>query len=394
MNFKKRVNGSWTDIPHYIHKTDTDTLTTLPDVVYVNDTTATVGLKGNTIQSGTPTPDNPIMPQGTGERTGNLAQWEKGGINVSTGANEAYRTKEQGGTCEQLRTQYIYCIGNHDYVLSTNKYPVQTFISFYDENKNYLARTSGTPQGETRNFRTNVNAKYMRAQLAHAVENQVYPAIEGNAQFAIMLGSTPLPYEPYGYKLDISCGDTITSIYLGEVVTTRKIKKLVLTGEENFVYDSNYTRFRFVMPNSLIIGVRRTPVICTHYEAVTDGRPIEEVINNTIYSDSVRQDRWWIEDERFSSANDFKAYLAEQYAAGTPVTIWYILTEPETAIVNEPLMKIGDYADEITNVSVPTIVGTNTFDVDTTVQPSEVTLNYHGWHPIANIHEHDNGAWN
>lgn len=51
MNFNKRVNGSWTDTPHYIHKTDTDILTTLPDVVYVNDTTATVGLKGNMEQA-------------------------------------------------------------------------------------------------------------------------------------------------------------------------------------------------------------------------------------------------------------------------------------------------------------------------------------------------------
>lgn len=56
MNFKKRVNGSWTDTPHYVHSTSTDTLTTLPAVVYPNATTATVGLKGNTSQaSGTTT---------------------------------------------------------------------------------------------------------------------------------------------------------------------------------------------------------------------------------------------------------------------------------------------------------------------------------------------------
>ena len=29
-------------------------------------------ISGNTVQSGTPTPDSPIMPEGTGERTGNL----------------------------------------------------------------------------------------------------------------------------------------------------------------------------------------------------------------------------------------------------------------------------------------------------------------------------------
>lgn len=45
----------WHDTPHYIHNTSTDTLTTLPAVLYPNDTTATVGLKGNMEQSGTGT---------------------------------------------------------------------------------------------------------------------------------------------------------------------------------------------------------------------------------------------------------------------------------------------------------------------------------------------------
>lgn len=56
MNFKKRVNGSWTDAPHYIHNTATDTIATLPTMLYPTGTTATVGLKGNTSQqSGTTT---------------------------------------------------------------------------------------------------------------------------------------------------------------------------------------------------------------------------------------------------------------------------------------------------------------------------------------------------
>lgn len=52
----------WHDIPHYIMGTDTDTITTLPADIYANDTTATVGLKGNMEQSGTPTPTTPIQP--------------------------------------------------------------------------------------------------------------------------------------------------------------------------------------------------------------------------------------------------------------------------------------------------------------------------------------------
>lgn len=57
----------WHDTPNYIHKTDTDTFTTLPAVLYPTGTTATVGLKGNTAQSGTPSPQNPVIPQGCGD---------------------------------------------------------------------------------------------------------------------------------------------------------------------------------------------------------------------------------------------------------------------------------------------------------------------------------------
>lgn len=53
------------------------------------------------------------------------------------------------------------------------------------------------------------------------------------------LGSTALPYEPYGYKLPLTVNSTAYPIYLGEAQTTRKIKKLVLTGGEDWVYSSS-----------------------------------------------------------------------------------------------------------------------------------------------------------
>lgn len=100
-----------------------------------------------------------------------------------------------------------------------------------------------------------------------------------------------------------------------------------------------------------------------------------------------------INTTRVSTVTDFKAYLSAQYAAGTPVTVWYVLATEETGIVNEPLMKIGEYADTVSGISIPTIAGANTISVGTTVQPSEVTVNYKGWHPVADVHERDNGAW-
>ena len=394
MKFKKRTNGSWIDIPYYINTTMTDNFTVLPATLYTDNSEIVVGIKGDAIQSGIPTPESPVMPQGTGDNTGNL-------FDISTAVlgkwiNSAGEEKTSSVQTPQYRlnhTDYISVEPNTEYTFSYDgDYSTSTTVAmcWFNNNKEIVAKSDYPTSGQkvySFSATAPTTAKYCIVNFTG------YNGI-GKSDMIFTAGSTVPPYEPYGYKITISCDDTLIPIYLGETSTTRKIKKLVLTGEESFVYDSNYTRFRFVIPNSLILGVRRTPIICTHYEAIADGRPIEEVTRNTIYSDSARQDRWWIETEDFTSADDFKAYLAAQYAAGTPVTIWYILTTEETGIVNEPLMKIGNYADEIINISVPTIVGTNTFDVDTTVQPSEVTLYYHGWHPIDNIHEHNNGAWN
>jgi hypothetical protein len=79
-----------------------------------------------------------------------------------------------------------------------------------------------------------------------------------------------------------------------------------------------------------------------------------------------------------TSLNDFKTYLQQQYTAGTPVTIWYVLAEPETAVVNEPLHKISTYADTISmaqaGVEISTTKGFNTITTGTTVLPSNIEV--------------------
>ena len=192
-------------------------------------------------------------------------------------------------------------------------------------------------------------------------------------------GSTPLPYEPYGYKIPISSANTTTPIYLGEGESTRRIKKIVLDSTENWKEGtSNY--YIFISVSGKGNGIPNSTALSTHTESGV-------VVNNNgtalFFKKSVFV---------HSSLADFKTYLAQQYAAGTPVTVWYVLAEPETGIVNEPLMKIGDYADSTSGITIPTITGKDTFDVETTLKPSEVSLSYTGWHD-ATVKEWDGSDW-
>lgn len=268
----KKYNGSTWE--HSLRKltTATDTITTLPVDVYADGNNATAGLRGNTVQSGTPTPDNPIMPQGCG----NL-------------------------------------------------------------------ETVGAKAGQ--------------------------------------------------YKIPISSANTTTLVYLGEVQTTRKVKKLVLTGEENWIYRQGVPSSVFFL-EMIDLNVVDNHGLCTHYLNQDSGGFDVLQDKHVLIKLSSTGTKWFlaVRDTDFGLPS-FKAYLAQQYAAGTPVTVYYVLETPETGIVNEPLMKIGDYADTVSGITVPTITGKDTFDVETTLKPSEVSLSYTGWHD-ASVEEWDGSQWN
>ena len=407
MNAKKRVNGSWVDAPYYIHKTAADTFTTLPVDVYADGNNATVGLKGNTTQSGTPTSHNPIMPKGCGERTANLypldasklhvgriendgtIDYEIGTLTVEPGsvtyeANEAWRG---------FYTDFIQVNEKEKLTFSsTNSTTMALSCSCYDENDNFLGKATAQSTASTRTFTLLTGTKKVRVSVTSS--DTTYTILRP----MLNSGSTPLPYEPYGYKIPVvtSADGTepiITPIYLGEVETTRKIKKLVLTGEETwFLYSSNNVH-QFYTQDMAIGGVASSSAYSTiaPYGMTANNRNGNYGCYTVTKGDEIAFQMYGSKAD-FPAQTEWKTYLAAQYAAGTPVTVWYVLATPEIGIVNEPLMKIGNYADEVSNISIPTITGKNIVDVETVLKPSEVSFNYAGWH-TAVVHKRINGAW-
>lgn len=165
-------------------------------------------------------------------------------------------------------------------------------------------------------------------------------------------------------------------IYLGEVETTRKIVKYELTGDETFTQSSNPLYYIVTLPKTPLL---RNALYSTHF--VAGGSDIAEGACRFAGSEAVPDNRLIFNyDNGVGGITNFKNWITQQYAAGTPVTVWYVLATEETAVVNEPLMKIGDYADSLTatqaGVEVPTIKGNNTLDIDTSVKPSNVYIKY------------------
>ena len=387
--------STWHDIPHYIHNTSTDTLTTLPADIYANDTTATVGLKGDMQQTGTPTPQNPIQPQETGERTGNLLNLQEVAdaypndtsfdgitLDIYGGTTNLFN---RGITVDFPSGCYFSCIPLEKENASTNGRV--RFIYTDDTVKEvYITKNDGTPSAG-------------RGEIEKPVKSLRFNWSSFNSGFKFKLamlntGSTALPYEPYGIKIPISSASTTTPVYLGEVESTRQIKQLVLTGEENFQEHSSISGLFTLTSITDYLFVNATTTLSTHYNSVSNYGS-SYVPNGCLafFWGSGRTERiLYIHDDTYTSADDFKAYLAQQYANGTPVTVWYVLATDTTGIVNEPIRKLGDYADTVSGITIPTITGKDTFDVLTTLKPSEVSLSYTGWHD-ASAKEWDGSEW-
>jgi hypothetical protein len=355
------------------------TLTGIPPLSFKSNGKPLISwsMKGNGQQQGTPTPDAPIQPIFCGARTGQLfdennawyGEWVNS--NGTTTTNAPYAAFQE----YEIRSATVFVAKYHGVK------PYSHSIAFYDSNGDFISRVHrSNPSASGDRFDVPSGATKARYQVAvdNATEKMNPEKLK---QLKIMLntGSAALPYEPYGWKIPITCAGQTVPVYLGEAPTVRRVRKLVLDGTENWklwAMSSSSTTERFYINVS---GVGSFAGICTHFQNVSDS---SDIIHFRFGGTNNNEMLFWIDKQDAPTVADFKAYLAAQYAAGTPVCVWYVLAEPETEIINEPLAKIGDYADELSStdagVSIPTVKGQNTLTVETELQPSEMSITYKG----------------
>ena len=458
------------------------TLTGIPPLSFKADGAPLISwsMKGNGSQSGTPTPDNPVMPTFCGVRTWNLfdADTWYGVYKLPDGTYQ--------GTYSSLYTIKAKPFSADDIGRTF------TFSMNLSETQGNV-RVSANVNGTIINGTTNQSKKTSVVTFTVETVNDtifvnygtIGDTVETMSNIMLNLGSTALPYEPFGYKIPISCGgenlfdknaqagqiyvtDSVqrygveiqvpagtytasggtstsfaktkigdvygeatslqyarvftlasdgymliysssqaaydaakdgimlnlgstakpyapysrqtTPVYLGQVRTVRKIRKLVLTGDEEWFL--SYGSFRLVLSGYL--RERGWIPICSHYKGIDFVSGGDSLRNGEIafLLSGSGNNFMYICDSSFATVDAWKSYLAAQYTAGTPVTVWYVLATEQTGIVNEPLCKIGDYADELHStdaaVTISTVKGSNTLTVDTTLQPSEMSITYRG----------------
>lgn len=343
------------------------TLTGVPPLSFTGNGKPLISwsMLGNSQQNGTPAPDAPIMPGFVGERTANLFDWSA----VATGYRITWNTGELIEDATAIMSDFIQVSRG---VCRTNA----SFIMLgYDSSKVYVGTYNPSTTEFKKEFGNNTTYFNIPSKVTF-VRLLSFSRTIGTLSSSTMFntGLTSLPYEPYGWKIPVTSAGQTVPIYLGQVQTTRRIKKLVLTGEENWVleYDDH-----FYIDNMMPGAKRSMLVICTHQQSIVPNHNARE---NVYISGSCRLN--FTTQMITHTIEAFTDWLKSQYSVGTPVTVWYVLAEPETAIINEPLAKIGTYADELhsadAGVSIPTARGSNTLTVETDLKPSEMTITYRG----------------
>ena len=347
------------------------------DTIYANGQPITAyTIKGNTVQNSTPTPSNPVAVNGVGEETVNL-------FPVSSFTGKSYTVMNNFNSASETieflpNTQYTISL-DFSSTLQTGIFKI-TFV-YTDETSSSSDWLYGTTH---RTLTSNVGKTVSSISLTDYAQ-YVDVTI---SDIMLNAGSTALPYEPYGYNIPISNGQGSAVNYLGSVQSNRQIQKLVLTGQENwYIYEAAssipYPTYQFYTIGLNMGGKTGLSAYCTiaPYGLTTSTRQNGEYGAYMVSSGADIGLQMYGSKSQFPDVTAWETYLQQQYAAGTPVTVWYVLATPETGIVNEPLMKIGDYADSISNAtSIPTTDGANSITVDTTVQPSEFTATWTGWH--------------
>lgn len=281
-------------------------------------------------ESGTPSPSSPQAISGfTGANIrvvgSNLTdeQWELGTIDGTTGANTP-------GSTSLRTTNYIPIAPNTTYYfyigvgITTNPY-------LYDQNKQYIGRLGSYIKNQT--FTTPSNAYYIRLGLpvgyGTTYNNNVsinYPATD-TAYHAYNSTTTPITWQDeagtvYGGSLDVTSG---------VLTVTHAIIDL---GDLSWTYDSAYTRFASSISGGKSYGtaVRTAPFICTCYQTISDGRPLSQVPNNSIYNGN--SNSVYIKTSDYTDAGQFTTAVTGEklvYELATPVT--YQLTPTQISAI-------------------------------------------------------------
>ncbi len=282
---------------------------------------------------------NTVNEEGVGVKTENL--WSP-----STPSEEG-RYIDSSGTLGTdtgwIACDYVGIDSNEQYTFSVNTTPgALAHHAFYDSNGQFIsAINSGT-----QTFITPNDAAYARFSYRRTTTEITLTEGSTPLDTYIYIGDTQLMQDEYvsyseqAVHKSISLygiEDNIDTLDLSTGILTRKVKKIVLNGTEDFGYQRYTYTASFVLdiPDISLLTFR----VFSNYFQGSDSLPVSSQRRDKIFvtlHQSYKRHAIAIGSATWGGdVNAFKDFLAEKYASGNPVTVWYVLESPE--ITNLPV---------------------------------------------------------
>ena len=220
----------------------------------------------------------------------------------------------------------------------------KTWISGADYTQNRIAVVTAPSNAAYARFSCNPSGGPTVSVTQELVDSYNWMFAEGNAEITpfvpfdggILVDGTDEVLTVSASGADSQTASVVDLYSVGEVadeqeiiggMVTKCIGYHVFDGTETFSKSSAYGQAFLINAASATWGADRTAsVLCTHFLGLPQVKSSQD--DNTCFFNQTGHFYFRVTDN--SDANAWKAWLAEQYAAGTPVIVWFVLAESTT----------------------------------------------------------------
>lgn len=338
---------------------------------------------GNSVQDGTPTPENPIEVQSVGDKTKNLwnGDVEQGAV-VNTGVLSDSNTR--------IRSKPIKVVGGLEYTISSNLYIRMICCYKGEKYVSTIADFFGDQPKKQASFTVPDGADTLRIGFMLNVSGTANVTPDMLEDAMLELGSEATDYEPYGYKIPV----VTTGKNLFDVANTQWTNNNYLSETGELVSNNAWNVTDYIPVWGMVFTINNrigvVPCICL-YDANKNliasqsyaGHKVTTVTANELahycrFSLYARGDvsSDTVQLELGTESTDYEPYhepITTNIYLDEPLKTGDILKYPENVLVHA-----DGTAETLALPEIPTFDGTTVISADTEIQPSNMEITYKG----------------
>lgn len=282
------------------------------------------------------------------------------GFSITSTDSDCYFSK--GNTNNDVLMEIVPGVKNYLSYDSTGSNTIAKYVNYYDKNYSIISSNNWIGASNKVNFTPPSNAKYVFIRFGLAYQVGITATITN-----IMLCTEDIEYIAHQSEtttLKLPQNEFLAKIndyqdYIDEDGTIhKKIRKIVFDGTESWnrskFSSDNYSKFYF--DDNYLASIDIKIFCCSHFLYGGTSSLNKNCIDMYETNSGNLGINCCIENSIASTVSAFKSWLSEQYTAGTPVTVYYVLAEEYTTTCDFANI-VSQYADE-TNLICDTEVET------------------------------------